>query len=697
MMKTKFFIPLILFLSITLRLFATTDKFELKTGSAQLLIDQKNNLKISYNNGAIRMNTLLNKLWRITIKNQDSGKEYLLGADTKIIMTQSGDTIHINVIGGSTIPLKGAFTISVKEGAFCFGGSLHIEEGWIISEVVYPVFEKIQFKTGKAGIYWPAGLGQYYQNPDDFESKNSRYPSGGSMTMPWFSLNRENTGLYIGCHDSLQETKVFNLEYNKSTGAFNTYISAEVFNNEYSIPDIIINPYSGKWHVASKFYRNWYDKHFEIRTPPEWVKDNSGWLLAIMKQQNMEVMWTYKEIDKLCDIAEQFNLHTIGLFGWGFGGHDHLYPFYTPDNSMGGRPALEAAIKRAQRRGVKIIIYANGKIMDTSTDFYAYYGQETMVIQKNLQPQIQYYIKQRLSTPVIFAQACDGSDVWRRTMYDLGVQAASLGADGILYDQLGALGAYLCYSAHHDHRQGLTDSKNRLDMANQSRTEARKINPEFIVMTESTHDQIIQGIDFHHGWGVAYQPSSVNDFPALFRYTFPELITTQRNPNPMITRTDANFAVIYGLRHEIESRYPGDVDYLLNGTLPTKESYSNEVSPPNIQKMNIEPAAKARQYVHSLIAFEMENSDFFRRGNFIDGEGIEVTGENILAKGFTNGNRLGVIVWNQHLTETRNFSLLTPGYELKGAKEPGNKNVEALSQLQPNSIRLIIYEKKQIK
>src|SRR5690606_32229486 len=99
-------------------------------------------------------------------------------------------------------------------------------------------------------------------------------------------------------------------------------------------------------------------------------------------------------IDKLCDVAEAYNLGTVALFGWGFGGHDHLYPFYTPDNTMGGRSALEAAIKRAQQRGIKIIIYANGKIMDTSTDFYAYYGHETMVIQKNLQPEIQYYIKQ---------------------------------------------------------------------------------------------------------------------------------------------------------------------------------------------------------------------------------------------------------------------------------------------------------------
>jgi hypothetical protein len=521
-----------------------------------------------------------------------------------------------------------------------------------------------------------------------------RYPSGGAMAMPWFSINSNNGGLYVGSHDPLQETKIFSLGYDGANKKFDTKICATVYDTEYLIPDIMIKPYSGAWRSAAKFYRNWYDSHFKIITPPDWVKDDSGWLLAILKQQNMEIMWPYKDIDKLCDIAERFNLSTIGLFGWAVGGHDHLYPFYPPDNLMGGRRELELAIERAHKRGIRIIIYANGKIMDTSTDFYKYNGYDAMLVQKNLQPQIQYYIKQKKSTPVIFAQACTGSEVWRRTMYDLSLQAASLGADGILYDQLGIMQAFLCFHDHHDHKAGLTDSENRLQMVNRARERAREINPDFIVMTEGTNDKIIRGIDFHHGCGVSYQISR-NGFPALFRYTFPELITTQRNSNPMITRTDANYAAIYGLRHEIESRYPGDVEYLLNGTLPGKESYTNVVMPPDIEKMNLEPADKATLYVHSLIEFEKENADFFRRGNFIDEEGIEVKGDDdVLAKGFINDDRLGVVVWNTHLTESKNFSLVVPGYRLINATEPGNKKAEAFSTLDTNSIRLLIYTRK---
>jgi hypothetical protein len=220
----------------------------------------------------------------------------------------------------------------------------------------------------------------------------------------------------------------------------------------------------------------------------------------------------------------------------------------------------------------------------------------------------------------------------------------------------------------------------------------KELKPGFIVMTEATNDAIIREIDYFHGWGLGTAESQ-NAFPELYRYTFPELLATQRNPNPMITQTEANFAAIYGFRHEIESRYPGDVDYLLHGTLPTAESYSNVVSPPDIIKMNLVSAEEATKYVHILIEFEKTKMDFFRHGKFIDQDGIEITGNNIIAKGFLNGNRIGVVVWNKNKEAQSEFSISIPGYQLKNAMEPGKEKTDASSPLNPNSVRLIVFEK----
>ena len=241
-------------------------------------------------------------------------------------------------------------------------------------------------------------------------------------------------------------------------------------------------------------------------------------------------------------------------------------------------------------------------------------------------------------------------------MYNLELQAATLGADGILYDMMGISGTRFCFSSNHDHRPGMTDAPYRLKMIKEAIKITREINPEFIVMTEGTNDEIIRGIEYHHGCGVGTAISQ-NAFPSLFRYTFPELIETQRNPNPMITRADANFAAVHGLRHEIESRYPGDVEYLLNGTLPTAESYANQANPPDVTKMNLLPAKQATDYVFKLIEFEKTNHEFFRFGRFIDSEGIEVSGKDIYATGFLNGKRLGVVVWNKNETEKREYSI----------------------------------------
>ena len=698
----KIFFILTLFLSeITgltdLRLLAATEKFELKTSEATLTIDQNGNLKIIQTKGKVILMTSLNDLWKLTLMNNINGKEIVFVPDKSVTLKKTGDVLHLvkdNFSeGDNSLAAKADLTISVKDDAFCFSGILKSEsEEWIFKELNYPDITRIQLKSDQSGIFWPQGLGQYYDDPESFGDRSLTYPGGSGAAMPWFSMNSQNTGIYVGIHDPLQEAKILNLAFDQSAKAFKTSVATPVYSSEYIIPDIMVKVYSGEWYVASKFYRGWWDKHFKIQKPTSWTKDDSGWLLAILKQQNLEVMWPYKDIDKLCDIADHFNLSTIGLFGWGIGGHDQLYPNYTPDPLMGGREELKKAIERAHARGKKIIIYANGVIMDAATDFYKYNGFETMVIQQNRQPDIMYFIKQKNTAPVIFAQACSGSEIWRNTMYNLGLQAATLGADGILYDMMGISGTRFCFSSNHDHRPGMTDAPYRLKMIKEAIKITREINPEFIVMTEGTNDEIIRGIEYHHGCGVGTAISQ-NAFPSLFRYTFPELIETQRNPNPMITRADANFAAVHGLRHEIESRYPGDVEYLLNGTLPTAESYANQANPPDVTKMNLLPAKQATDYVFKLIEFEKTNHEFFRFGRFIDSEGIEVSGKDIYATGFLNGKRLGVVVWNKNETEKREYSISVPGYRLVNATGPEKGEVSASSPVDANSIRLLIFEK----
>ena len=694
---SKNFVLIVFILLVLYRAGSASEDFVLKTSEATLTIDLKGNLKIMLDKSdAIRINTPIKKIWNIIIKDKQTGKEYETSESQDFTINKEGDIIQINVSGlqvdNHILPVEARFTISVRDDAFCFSGSLKVNtEGWIFRDLEYPIIEGTGISGEKAGVYWPVGLGEHFADSREFGRRNYTYPSVyGSM--PWFSINTPDAGIYFGSHDPALGMKDFYLACEKAVPVFKSGIKFPVFSGRYSVPDVIVKLFQGNWYECPKLYRSWFDRNFKLNSPPEWVKTDDGWLLAILKQQNGEVMWPYKEIDKLCDIAKQLKLRTIGLYGWAHGGHDRYYPGYFPDNLLGGREELVKAIERAHLKGMKIILYANSKVADVSTEFFRNLGNETMIFDEKTNPVLDVWRKHKNSTPVVFAQQCTGSEIWRKRMLDLALQAENLGADGIMMDQLGGT-PKLCFSPYHDHLLPQESSDFRVRMIHEIQNHMKEVNPDFILMAEGQTDATINDIDYFHGCSSGYSIRA-NGFPELFRYTFPELIATQRNPNPMITVEEANFALISGLRHEIECRYPSDVKYLLEGTIPSEEDYADIYSPPEVGKIKQLPSWKATAYVRELIGFENSHAEFFRTGKFIAREGIHVSGDDIEANGFIKGNRIGVAVWNKNSKEKRSYSINVPGYHLVKASEPGKTEVNLTSPLDANSIRLLIYEKQ---
>ena len=592
---------------------AASEKFELKTSEATLTIDQKGILKIIQNKGqVIQINTSVNNLWKIVLRNNMNNKEYEFTPKKNYSIIKSDNVIRLTVnyfsAESKTIPAKAELTISVKDDAFCFSGSLKSDsKEWIFKELNYPDIEGIKINDKNIKIYWPVVLGQCFDNPAKFGSRSFEYPSNDG-TMQWFSVNSSDAGIYVGSHDPLQESKQFNLSYNESDKSFSTNISFPVLTTDFTIPDVMIKPYQGSWHIASMFYRGWYDKNFKIASVSEWARKSAGYMLTIFKQQNGDVMYNYKDIDRVCDIAGKLNFDLVGIWGRGVGGHDRLYPNYMPDNLMGGRAEMKKAIARAHQRGFKVIVYSNGTIMDASTDFYKYNGVETILLNEKKQPELEYYVKHDNTTPVIFALGCPGSALWRKTILDLATDAQSLGVDAFYIDEVAWRGPLMCYSKNHDHtlpQEAYT--KYRVKMMHDIQVKMKEIDPEFAIMTEGINDALLVDVDIFQG--VPGNINAPNCFPEMFRYTFPEAIGIALNSDPGLQRFDANHEAIYGLRHEIMSRYQGDVEYLNYGKMPTKESYPHINYPPDIDKLNQATAEEVTAYTHDLFQFENDNSD----------------------------------------------------------------------------------------
>lgn len=562
-----------------------------------------------------------------------------------------------------------------------------------------PYFERVRLDPADAALYLPQGMGRRvtafpeagapkippapaedaentwentWQGARWYALRDGRYtfdtgfhPGATGLTMPWMALDSGYGTLYVGAHDPKAQPKRLRLRWTPNERRIEAAFDHRLFleaGGTWEIPETVCARVAGDWHAAAKRYRAWYDTAREIRTAaPAWTQDVTGWLLVIMRQQNGEAFWKYTDLPLLCDVAARNGLTCIGLFGWTKGGHDHLYPDYEPSDEMGGVAALKAGIAEARRRGIRVCIYANGQLQQVgATEFWREHGERLALVKKDGTRVIQTYHKYRDIPKYAFALGCLYGKPWHDRMLALARQAADFGADGILYDQLGIFAPFACYGTGHGHpAPSFSYAEERPAFMRSIADAMQKTHPGFAVLTEGLHDTILDSTALFHGceYGVfagdvqaararATNPK-VESFPELWRYTFPELVTTVRLPTPMCTRAQANFAAVFGLRSEIEVRYGPDRAYVLDGKVPTKADYGTVVNVPDLKAMASVPPAVACAGLKAVCDFQRAHAKYLLRGRFVDGEGFSCPGAALVAKRFVAADGTSAVcVWN---------------------------------------------------
>ncbi|MGN0851757.1 MAG: DUF6259 domain-containing protein, partial [Kiritimatiellia bacterium] len=584
---------------------------------------------------------------------------------------------------------------TVPGGTAYRGRIVNRDAGIRVTAFEGPYFNRLRVDPADGGVYFPQGTGRLVRDfpragqpkippvppANDgnswtdtgwFALRDGRYtfdtgfhPGATGLTMPWMALDTGYGTYYAGAHDPKAQPKRLRLRWTpnerRAEIAFDHRLFLEA-GSSWELPETVCEKMAGDWHDAARRYRAWYDTVREVRAAtPEWTRDTTGWLLVIMRQQNEEVFWTYADIPLLCDVARKNGLDCLGLFGWTKGGHDHLYPDYDPSDEMGGVAALKAGIAEAHRRGVKVCIYANGQLQQVgATAFWRQHGEKLALVKKNGERVIQTYHKYKDIPVYQFALGCLHGKPWHARMDALAEQAAGFGADGILYDQLGIFAPFACYGEGHGHQTpGFSYAEERPAFMRSIADRVRQKNPDFAVLTEGLHDTILDSTAMFHGceYGVmahhiaavkrrATDPK-VESFPELWRYTFPELVTTVRLPTPMNTRTQVNFTATFGMRSEIEVRYRPDRAYVLEGRIPVKADYGTVNNVPDLRDMASVPAATASAYMKSVLDFQRAHAKYLLRGRFVDGEGFTCANAAVIAKRFVAADGTSaVIVWN---------------------------------------------------
>lgn len=679
-------------------------------------------------------------VWSVKLQNLfDNTKEMVIsekGNVPEVIQTGNGFRLVYDKLSmdGKDWDLKLELDFSVQDEAFCISGNIRNQvSGWVVVGFTGPVVNGIRADLATYPLILPCGLGQqfvkapsaeepidkvsfkgglawtYNKSVSSFEI-NADYPSRFA-TMQWCAMAGEKGGLYFGSHDKLHGSKHFRVRYkpeNRTFGLAFVHDLACAPGQSWSIPSQMIMPYAGTWHKGADFYRAWYNTSDKLQDVPVWAQNASGWMLTIMKQQNEEIMWNYNDLDTLCKISDERGLDVIGLFGWTVGGHDRFYPDYIPDPALGGREALVKALSNIRKSGKRSIIYANGQLIDQNgTEYWGKQGKQITVVNKDGSYDYQTWHKYYDAPARFHGMACLGTDAWFERMLDLAYQANELGADGILYDQLAVTAPKFCYAPNHGHPvPAVVYAEDRYRLLDRIASHMKTINPEFIIMTEGLSDAELGSISYFHAYenggyvplqaelsarlnGAA--PTSV--YPEMFKYTFPEVLTTVRNPSPVNNRLILNYATVFGMRQELETRFAADVRYLKENRVPVPEDYANVISKPNIDLVTSEDPIASKIYIRQVIDFQRDNAGLLWKGKYMDEKGFQIkSGTEVIAKAFVSENIMGIVVWNAGLKDEV-FTLNVPGYTFQYATEPGKTSVNPADKLTAQSIRLLVWKK----
>ncbi len=521
-----------------------------------------------------------------------------------------------------------------------------------VNELQYPVLEftRIGDDFKNDVLYAPSGLGLRMPNPlkavqkahteyTSADYKNSwyflKYP--GMLTMPWFGV--QSGKHYISM--TRRDTEACRIStFALGTGrreekdprfimAISSY-PAVVPGEEMTLEHYRISVSDRDWRDAADSYRNWSDRTWlaprinesgRIITK-ESIRHMHGWQRIILKHQHGEIYHTYADLPRIYEEGARYGIRMILLFGWWQEGMDNGYPRYLPDDELGGAECLRAAIREINQKGGQVVLYANGQLIDTSTDYYKNEGRK--YTKKNIERSEyrEFYRFSnngsllRVSGLKTFCVGCFGTEGWRSKLREIKDRHLSLGSNGTFFDQFSCC-FYLCFDESHDHGRRIDlDPQQRVNIISEI---SQSLKDDEWFGSEWVLDRLSPWLDFSHGCGVG-MTFAEKAYPYIFRYAFPEIAVSNRfaHDEKPGYRRELNYAFVYGMLFDV-SLYRGRID-------------------------SIEDCPDYAAWAAKLISLREEYCDFFVDGKF-DLPSADLP-DGIWAAEYKLGEHRIMTVWN---------------------------------------------------
>ena len=522
-------------------------------------------------------------LFRTVLKTGEDWEDVAFAKDAELTVRAQGEEAVIEVKSLNTYlgrkDVRMTLTIRLCGEQVRFDAVIDNRSDSTLTDFFYPCVGEIRTlgEAGKPGLLYPNYFGEYHtdiceelKNASSWDSQHVltvSYPY--TLSMQWMTLIDGRQCLYFSGRDDQ-----FYASSLRAVGSEEGGVTLEMDKlsfvepgETWECPSYILWLYEGIWQQGAAEYRAWANGTWRRKvTPKPWIQNMNGYFLVINKQQFGDEMWPYDTIPELYERAKEHGCDTVGLFGWFHTGHDNMYPDLEVSPTLGGTEKLKAGIKAVQDKGGHVTLYYQGHLIDLGSRFYREVGHR--IAGKSIwgTPYYEEYSKYahsdllRRYSRKIFATVCPWCGEWHELMAKKADWVRSFGADGILYDQIGGINPTPCFDRSHGHtKPSLSYTQGRLRLLPAIRQSVDKYEG-FAFMSENMTDLYAAHLDCVHGigsWmGAKADRASYCDgprpmvihAPEMYRETFPDDLSTVRNPRPYLEPRMVNYALTYGFR-----------------------------------------------------------------------------------------------------------------------------------------------------
>jgi hypothetical protein len=472
------------------------------------------------------------------------------------------------------------------------------------------------FARFSGGGYGGGNLGIRY------DAAGYLYP--GTMTMGWMDVYNRKVGIGYYYANQDPDTRLTALytemrPFTKSAVLKDNWPSAaEVPNGEpigmtmgwvyfpyaskttFTAGPLALQVHTGDWHAASGIYRSWFDRHFKVRRPANWLRKEMAWQSIILSNSEDVVVHRFSELPKLAADAKKYGVTTFEILGWDMGGIDRGYPQYRPSPRMGTPEEFRQALTQIRVMGVHPLIFANIQFADTATPLF----RDTLsryVVDGRFAPDwsLSGWGEGAIGARMGLARSnmtkvSPSHPEFRKFLMDQYLQLVRDGAEGFQLDKTISVNAL-------DFNPRLPVSPDKSLIAGVLTTfqellqKAHAINPNFALASEIFTDRSFPYVD------VSYMRMGTIDMNSTsLRYTFPEWTSTIFGESPG-DFGPMNNGMRYGLVWDLAPRH-----------------YNDSLDEPLTQ-----PLAR---YVKELIRIRTKYRDLLFHGRFNDTLGGSATG-----------------------------------------------------------------------